>query len=435
MGSIAFRFNKPVSFNYAAGPAQAGKDGDTGYQGTAGTAIYFTDYELDNSYSIELALQRIENNYVLSGNSNIIIEGRKYKAGDLIISNKANCYKIIESVDKNSDFSFDIEFLGKFQTTDTTGSNNVASVYIYDVTETRIYDYNNTSQLLVEYPYNMKCATANNRRYFNGNNIGIQTSTAVQSTSDVFNLYGRWYKCVVILNDDSPNCKYTVRLDFPNSKTYNMNSYNGIYDNMPIDQNLYNSSTKFNKSIEFVDCGVNFKPLSDPDRKTYIFKEIAYKTGEEPMNAIPTCFISDMSMDKIYLSKNNLKCTFNDSSFISDFANGTISYSAVKNVVPHNTLGYGVLSATSPDGSANLRAGESAWFSTDSSTRVIDDIYNFFANNTNLVVSVICSNNVTGDMQIRTDIDVHFDDTYCFNNFKADIDHTTGKILNFGELS
>ena len=95
---IIFKYKNPINVSYAPGRTNIGEDGELGSIGKAGNALYFTNLELDNSYNIELTLQKIENNIILSssnfGNTTKI---REYKINDLILSSSGKCYKIIQS--------------------------------------------------------------------------------------------------------------------------------------------------------------------------------------------------------------------------------------------------------------------------------------------------------------------------------------------------
>ncbi len=57
--SVVFKYKHPCSYEYAPGYVNIGVNGEQGKQGSHGNAMFFTDYELNNSYDIELALQKI----------------------------------------------------------------------------------------------------------------------------------------------------------------------------------------------------------------------------------------------------------------------------------------------------------------------------------------------------------------------------------------
>ena len=116
---IVFKYKNPINVSYAPGRTNIGEDGELGSIGKAGNALYFTNLELDNSYNIELTLQKIENNIILSS-SNIgnITKIREYKINDLILSNSGKCYKIIQSTSESlfKNYKYDIEYIGQFKT-------------------------------------------------------------------------------------------------------------------------------------------------------------------------------------------------------------------------------------------------------------------------------------------------------------------------------
>ena len=116
---IVFKYKNPINVSYAPGRTNIGEDGELGSMGKAGNALYFTNLELDNSYNIELTLQKIENNIILSS-SNIgnITKIREYKINDLILSNSGKCYKIIQSTSESlfKNYKYDIEYIGQFKT-------------------------------------------------------------------------------------------------------------------------------------------------------------------------------------------------------------------------------------------------------------------------------------------------------------------------------
>ena len=62
--ATVFKYKTPVNRNYAPGFVKPGLDGYVGNKGRSGNAVYFVDFDLDNSYDIEMALQKIENNFI-----------------------------------------------------------------------------------------------------------------------------------------------------------------------------------------------------------------------------------------------------------------------------------------------------------------------------------------------------------------------------------
>ena len=75
--ATVFKYKTPVNRNYAPGFVKPGLDGSVGNKGRSGNAVYFVDFDLDNSYDIEMALQKIEHNFILSNDSTKKLEGRE----------------------------------------------------------------------------------------------------------------------------------------------------------------------------------------------------------------------------------------------------------------------------------------------------------------------------------------------------------------------
>ena len=113
---IVFKYKNKSNLSYAPGLASPGIDGSEGKQGISGNTVYFVDYDLDNSYSIQLALQRIENNQILSSLSNKNISSRPYKENDLLISKNRKVYKIVLApVTSAQNYKYDIQYLGSIR--------------------------------------------------------------------------------------------------------------------------------------------------------------------------------------------------------------------------------------------------------------------------------------------------------------------------------
>ncbi len=432
MSSIAFRFNKPVNYNYAPGFVTSSEtiSGDTGEQGEPGSAIYFTDTDLNNSYAIELALQRIENNYILSGASQIAITGRTYKAGDIIISQSLVCYKIVKS--NNTNFKFDIEYLGQLRQPNLINGQNVNFIRIYDITNTAIRLDGTSNKWLVRYPQITNGVTVNNRRYFNSNDtndkIDITIDSSIDPSSNCFQLYGRWYKCIIDIAQKLEGVSYTLQIDIPNFKAYNINTFNGEPTNntchIPVDNTFYNSKFKFNTKLNIISDGIVMPTFVEG---LYNYEEVIFKEifKDEINNEVPPIFISDMTADKLYFSKNNLKCTFNDNIYINNFTEKTVTESALKNIKPVSSANKGGVLSASRSGISYSRPGETAWFSDIKSSEVPEEIKKTIFNNNKFTsenVTLICTDNNTGISQIVPDIPIQFDDKYMENSYKVKID-------------
>jgi hypothetical protein len=434
MSSIAFRFNKPVNYNYAPGFVTSSKNisGDTGEQGEPGSTIYFTDTELNNSYAVELALQRIENNYILSGASQIAITGRTYKAGDIIISQGLICYRIVKS--NNTNFKFDIEYLGQLRQPNLINGQNVNFIRIYDITNTAIINGNakdsDPNYYFARYPQITNGVTVNNRRYLDtsNNKINITIDSNIDPGSDCFQLYGRWYKCIIDIAQKLEGVSYTLQLNIPNFKTYNINTFNGEptdnTDHIPIDDIFYKSKFKFNTKLNIISDGIVMPTFVEG---LYNYEEVIFKEifNNETNNEVPPIFISDMTADKLYFSKNNLKCTFNDKIYINDFTEKTMVKSTPeKYIKPVSSANNGGVLSASRSEIPYSRPGETAWFSDIDSGKVPEEIKKTIFNNNKFTsdnITLICTDNNTGISQIVPDVPIQFDDKYMGNSYKVTI--------------
>ena len=92
---IKYEFKRAGSDSFAPGFSTLGNKGDDGAAGINGRALYFTTFEIDNSFYKNMALEKIKNNFVLSNfSSNVLPEGRSYQDGDYILSNKGSVYQL-----------------------------------------------------------------------------------------------------------------------------------------------------------------------------------------------------------------------------------------------------------------------------------------------------------------------------------------------------
>lgn len=297
-GSISFRFKKPINWAYAPGLTKAGVDGSTGNQGKDGNAVYFIDYELNNSYNIELAQQKLENNFTLSGNSVQISENRTYHSGDLIISSSGNCYRIEKGNDPY--YTFSIHYIGRISYNRTNYENRIKSLVVC-----LIKDPDNG----FDSKYNG--FVPNNRQYLeeisgsNGSIYKIKYDRNTHITPDdidsVFCINGVWCKFFVITeNPHNTNERYSVEVRFNNKKTYQLNSVSNLsyQNNDPTDLPL-SGIFNFNKVMEF----------SSPN----LTKEEFVQLQNESVLAVANYgdssayFLSDMSLDKMHLFNNDIK--------------------------------------------------------------------------------------------------------------------------------
>lgn len=314
---IVFKYKNPLNLSYAPGIVKYGQDGDVGQQGEAGNAMYFTDFDFDNSYDIELALQKIENNYVLSSDViSQLMNIRPYKVNDLILSSTGKCYKLIlstgTSVFKN--YKYDIEYLGHI--------------------------YNNTpSQLLrVEFENITDSSTAYNSIQplpikANRENFDIDDSEEDKKTTR-----GVWYKIRLTGTKASPDyffttdasttsgltpkeieyitkfinsiveaqptaCRYSIEMKIKNSKSFISNLFPGEYDNLP--------TLDFYTTLSFSNLDLYFDSTSSRGSSG------GSESHEEDTEINQYChetivYISDYMLDRLHNCGNNLSCSLND---------------------------------------------------------------------------------------------------------------------------
>lgn len=298
-GSTSFRFKKPINWAYAPGLTKAGADGSVGPKGLDGNSIYFIDYELNNSYNIELAQQKLENNYTLSGNSTHISEEREYHSGDIIISDSGNCYRIEKGVDPY--YTFSINYIGKIST--SRNSNN-------ELKNVKLLIY--TLSDCPEYPREYIGFLPNNRQFLDASNGKYSVSHTVDSYIDheedteVFGTTGIWYKFIVLTETESPsNIDYTVEVKLKNNKSYHFNSVsdpNYASKQDPLENSLYRKF-EFEKILEFPAPSMTFTDFDS----SYDGNDITYATygGTEPY------FLSEMLFDKVHLFGNDVKHVVN----------------------------------------------------------------------------------------------------------------------------
>ena len=332
--SVVFKYKHPCSYEYAPGYVNIGIDGEQGKQGSSGNAMYFTDFELDNSYDIELALQKIENNYILSNDSVIQLKGRKYKVNDIILSNSGNCYKLVKSSTKSlfKNYKFDIKFLGKIHKSSFNRSSNVVA---YDFTDSKIYDMD--GKLIREFPSHTYSPVPTNRVNDNFYTKFFDISKDNENNMNkYFSLYGAWIKFVVFSDPgdtsyyDKENSrlngvKYSLEIQMKNRKTLQGVSGPIDSDNSSLNENndpvgvSKDAVFESNIPIEFTNictCSNEVNPNeydgteSEVDANTQtILSELISQDINKPLH-LPS-YISDYSMDMLHPSGNNIKCTLN----------------------------------------------------------------------------------------------------------------------------
>ena len=412
-GSISFRFKKPINWAYAPGLTKAGKDGSVGNPGSDGNAIYFIDYELNNSYNIELAQQKLENNFTLSGNSSQISEEREYHSGDIIISDKGNCYRIEKGDDPY--YTFSIKYIGRISTeSNDTEYAKVLRLYVYRI--------DNNEQYLNFIPNNRQALSIIDNRYSVKNRVDASISSDAATQNEVFGINGAWYKFFVITEDTpSTDIEYTVEIKFKNEKTYNFDSVvNPDYHTKldpTTDSNLYRFFN-FNKILEFPCTAMSVERFETPD--------IDFET----YGNVEPSFISDMSMDKIHLFGNDVKQLVtrkNGKIYCSKDGNcnymeavppvNTVlqTHAAIGKNWPNDTAEpfvpavysvYRTESATQElsESDINWRGGESAYFSSIPQNIVVSMIKDYILKYTEF--NIIARNKFTGEVRTISNIDV-----------------------------
>lgn len=338
-----FKYKHPCSYEYAPGYVNIGVDGEPGKRGVYGNAVYFTDFELDNSYNIELALQRIENNYVLSSLHIVQLKNRAYMVNDIILSNGGNCYRLIKSSSKSlfKNYRFDIEFLGKLH---KSSFNNAVAVTAYDFTDSEILDAD-TGELLRTFPAQTFSAVPTNRveadfMTTGFYNMSFSSDNGRGTTAKYFALYGIWLKFMV-LGDKSDNVyydsttntlggvKYTLTIRLKNEKTLqgecgpgDDSGYNIYGDPVGINDGTSQAVLQTYIPMEFANlCVCDSAVAVDSYPATGIETEIDSNTkqllseiiwhDDNCPRKVPS-YISDYSMDMLHPSGNNIKCTIDE---------------------------------------------------------------------------------------------------------------------------
>ena len=135
--AVVFKYKSPISQTYAPGMSKPGAAGPIGVKGNSGNAVYFIDFDLDNSYNVEQALQKIENNKLISINDDKDLLYHTYQINDILLSNSGKCYRIAEKRDTTfSNYDFNIEYLGEIN---KSNISPVKIVMILDLTNAVFY--------------------------------------------------------------------------------------------------------------------------------------------------------------------------------------------------------------------------------------------------------------------------------------------------------
>ena len=359
--ALTFRYKNLASLSYAPGTAKAGENGDIGKQGTSGNTLYFIDYDLDNSYAIQLALQRIENNQILSSTRDKTINDRPYKENDIIISSSGKTYRIINSKESSAkNYKFDIEVLGAIH---NQPSVNISKIIIANITSyddiTSVNDIDNSKCAYVQ----KSAATTNNANSLIGEAY----------TPEDFIMAGTWIKVYVIvtlstisnpdlteteqlesqyidllkMQDKTSGNSYSLTLYLNNKKSFQGMTPPCDYEADPVPIGL-NGIFSFYKKLEFPNLSI-FKGSTFADCLADEIKakglddngNLIYYPDVKPLSNI--YFLSDIEMDGMHPSGNEIRCTLSASSDPiwyktgkgTDYPNGVLSLGRGAFVFPY----------------------------------------------------------------------------------------------------
>lgn len=333
--ATVFKYKTPVNRNYAPGFVRPGLDGSVGNKGRSGNAVYFVDFDLDNSYNIEMALQKIEHNFILANDSIKKLEGREYAVNDLLLSNSGKCYRIIESSPDSvfNNFKYDIEFLGAIK---NNTDNNIKHVRIYDVTGLRFYS-KKTGKLIKSYDPRQRSCWVNNRTEKPYSTDFYKLLKDYNDDED-FALYGAWLKMVAVTTIDDKQeftnnagltgSSYSFSILLNSNKSYALNGFPTEYAGDPIELGDETHSAgkgiglNFKKKLEFPNITVKpesfFTPIPEENVKNkterdilieFLFNEVTKPGANKKVPLCTTSYMSDYSMDSYHPFGNNIMCT------------------------------------------------------------------------------------------------------------------------------
>lgn len=311
---IVFKYKNPINVSYAPGRTNIGEDGELGSIGKAGNALYFTNLELDNSYNIELTLQKIENNIILSS-SNIgnITKIREYKINDLILANSGKCYKIIQSTSESlfKNYKYDIEYIGQFKTKSSV--NAIRAVFTKVDGAPADYPVPNNAGLVKDAyedtDYKLRTLSYNVKLY------GIEYSpdsfySKVVDDSEITpeEKDKRDNAIKSITSGEYVPYRYSIQIRLKNTKQF----YNQA---SPVTVEKLNNTSIGDDTANADNMRLSFyKTIEIPD--VDLFKDSFYEEGRDDLKEYckPTLFtVSDSMLDRLHPSKNNVYCTLNNS--------------------------------------------------------------------------------------------------------------------------
>lgn len=450
MGAKIFKYKKQFNFAYAPGEAIIGDDGKDGERGIYGTALHFASYDLNNSYYKDIALQRMENNHVLSNEYANVELQRPYKVGDLIVSANSSCYKIIESNDPN--YKFDIQYLGTIKAPSVSSLNSVVKVVIYDITDMDV-TYNDTT---TTYAHSYTSPIPSNRTTPTSAGDGITTESPayrykISNDVDVFKKYGSWYKIGIYITNHSKlkDLTYTFHDRLHCTKNQNLGAY---ADATSGNANEVSAEEFKNAATLYKEVRYNTLPLNaDTDdlsneNITTLFFEVA-DSGNSPKVATP--FISDVFGDRMHVGGSDMRFLNVYRGKVEDEETGTYKniYSRyngsewvnnleeIKNVYIDERNAKAMKSFVISENRSvfsdtkNQRYGDAAYFTGMDTTNLDSEINNFFFNTTDNEYYISTVNSGTHEVSfIKAHIYV---DTTTFKgkSFTATKDPVTAELI------
>ena len=311
---IIFKYKNPINVSYAPGRTNIGEDGELGSMGKAGNALYFTNLELDNSYNIELTLQKIENNIILSS-SNIgnITQIRDYKINDLILSNSGKCYKIIQSTSESlfKNYKYDIEYIGQFKTKSSV--NAIRAVFTKVDGVPADYPVPNNAGLVKDAyedtDYKLRTLSYNVKLY------GIEYSpdsfySKIVDDSEITpeEKDKRDNAIKSITSGEYVPYRYSIQIRLKNTKQFYNQASPVTVEKLNDTSTGHDAENADNMRLSF------YKTIEIPN--VDLFKDSFYEEGRDDLKEYcnTTLFtVSDSMLDRLHPSKNNVYCTLNNS--------------------------------------------------------------------------------------------------------------------------
>ena len=313
---IVFKYKNPINVSYAPGRTNIGEDGELGSMGKAGNALYFTNLELDNSYNIELTLQKIENNIILSSSSiGNITKIREYKINDLILSNSGKCYKIIQSTSESlfKNYKYDIEYIGQFKTKSSV--NAIRAVFTKVDGTPAHYPVPNNAGLVKnadEYgdsDYELRTLSYNVKLYgieYSPDSFYSEDPDNIEITSEEKDKRKKAIESIT--SGEYVPYRYSIQIRLKNTKQF----YNQA---SPVTVEKLNDTSIGNDAENADNMRLSFyKTIEIPN--VDLFKDGFYEEGRKDLEEYcnPTLFtVSDSMLDRLHPSKNNVYCTLNNS--------------------------------------------------------------------------------------------------------------------------